>query len=667
MPTIVQLNQRHPSWNGERYDRLCSLYEGGDRFQRCLPNLLLQREFEDSKRYAIRQKEAVYRNYLGPIIDYFAALLFASKIVATAKRDDTVAPDPGDYYATFRDDCDRGGTDIEAFFKHTTTQAMIGGQSWVRLNAPSTPTDQAPKTKAEHDRQGLGDVWLSHVDCCEVFDWEPDEFGNLAWALVHRSTMRRAGISGDRNTVTHTWEYLTVDAVEKYEITYRIDQPPAPETEVPRVSATPHPFRRVPLVCLELPVGLWIANRIESPQLAHFRLTNAQTWGMATSCYAMAVFHVEKDDEGNPRMPVMGAGRGIMLGIEEKMGWAAPPGAPFDELRQEIGSHKDEIFRIAHQMALGVENNAAAVGRSAMSKASDAEATRTVLIAYSRLVKRVVEIIYDMISAARGDDFQWNTAGLDDFAAKDLDGLVDVLVKVGGVGGIPSPTFNKELKTRIADSFLPDLDQAVKQKIKDEIHEGVDNPPPDEDELAMTKLHALAKKMAAADGGATDPKAPAGAGSSGSIPPGAPDAEEPHKIADTAGASAKIAEEVYAQLLEDFPKEAIAWVRAATWTGPTEVPLDSIDFSSRATWRASKEPKQVAKFADMMKAGEAKPIVLVNEPNNAKMIVVDGHHRALAAEKNGTPVLAYVAHVGTADGPWDSMHASQRTGRSKAA
>jgi hypothetical protein len=52
--------------------------------------------------------------------------------------------------------------------------------------------------------------------------------------------------------------------------------------------------------------------------------------------------------------------------------------------------------------------------------------------------------------------------------------------------------------------------------------------------------------------------------------------------------------------------------------------------------------------------------VLVNEPNNNKLIVVDGHHRLLAYEKLGQPAMAYIASVGTITGPWSTMHSSQR-------
>ena len=125
------------------------------------------------------------------------------------------------------------------------------------------------------------------------------------------------------------------------------------------------------------------------------------------------------------------------------------------------------------------------------------------------------------------------------------------------------------------------------------------------------------------------------------------------------------AEAVYAQLLDDYPESALPWVRAAHWDGPMAVPLDQIDFSNRATWRATNEPEKVKQFAKKIKKGKFKPIVLVYEPKNPHAIVVDGHHRALAYELLGRPAIAYVARVGSTTGPWDQMHSSQYNERDK--
>jgi hypothetical protein len=171
----------------------------------------------------------------------------------------------------------------------------------------------------------------------------------------------------------------------------------------------------------------------------------------------------------------MGAGYGFYIHPDEDIEWTAPDAAPFDALGKEIKSHKDEIYRIAQTMALGVENNAAAVGRSSESKAADQESTRVVMLAYARVAKETIERIYDLIGRARGDDYVWAVDGLDDFAADDLSGMVEVLQMVQDSGGIPSKTFNVEVKSRLAESLLQDLSEEHKATIRKEIEEGTED------------------------------------------------------------------------------------------------------------------------------------------------------------------------------------------------
>lgn len=134
---------------------------------------------------------------------------------------------------------------------------------------------------------------------------------------------------------------------------------------------------------------------------------------------------------------------------------------------------------------------------------------------------------------------------------------------------------------------------------------------------------------------------------------------EVHKRGQEPGAG--IAETVYRMLSEDYEATDIEWVRSAKWTGPVEVPLSSIDFQNRDDWRASDEEDRVDHFVEKIaNEGFAKPVVLVNEPNDDLLMIADGHHRVLAYEKLDQPVMAYVAEVGTIEGPWTAMHASRR-------
>lgn len=128
------------------------------------------------------------------------------------------------------------------------------------------------------------------------------------------------------------------------------------------------------------------------------------------------------------------------------------------------------------------------------------------------------------------------------------------------------------------------------------------------------------------------------------------------------------ADDVHETMLEDFPEEAISWVHAIPWRGPVKIPLSQIDFSNRAKWQASQpgeDTERVGKFQANLEEGEDNKPIIVVQPPTGKAIIVDGHHRGLAAwrHKGGT-VLAYVGKTPKRVGPWDKTHDMQRAGKS---
>lgn len=140
----------------------------------------------------------------------------------------------------------------------------------------------------------------------------------------------------------------------------------------------------------------------------------------------------------------------------------------------------------------------------------------------------------------------------------------------------------------------------------------------------------------------------------------APRPKPVRRKAQTAGADVlNTAAEVYRQLAEDYPTQAIGWVKEHNWTGPVRVPTDQIDYSNRNDWQASREQPKIAIFKKKINAGSMKPMILIKKPNNPQYVVVDGHHRAIAYDELGKPANAYVTHVSSTAGPWDIMHQQQ--------
>lgn len=461
---VKDLNAKHPDYDAATWDRYDALYKGGKAFRARVGEFLPKNPQEPSKVHELRKQQAHYRGYLGPIVNYFAARLFAASFVPRVSDDQT--PDP--FYASFKEDVDGQGTDLVSFMAARFRKALVKERSWWICELPD-PGTAPPLSRADWEDRGLGAAKLCELDPDDIYDWECDESGELLWAITHSKTKPRENPRQRRRIVRETWRIYDATSIETYEVEYDPEERKLdPEDEIELVDTRAHGFKRVPLVSLAMPPGLWVADHIADDQVEHFQLSSGLGWSIRRTCYAMPVFKLKDETSA----PTMGAGYYLKIGTEESVEWATPDTAPFDVIGSRLDSIKDEIYRVSNQMALGVDNNAAAVGRSAESKSEDASATDVCLKAYAKPVREAIERTYQMIAEAREDDLAWRIEGLDKFNLTDA-GTVLANASTVQQLGIPSETLNTELFAAAADAALPDLPQEKKDKIRSEIEKGM--------------------------------------------------------------------------------------------------------------------------------------------------------------------------------------------------
>lgn len=124
-----------------------------------------------------------------------------------------------------------------------------------------------------------------------------------------------------------------------------------------------------------------------------------------------------------------------------------------------------------------------------------------------------------------------------------------------------------------------------------------------------------------------------------------------------------VADAVYDQLTEDYPKDAVNWVHNIKWKGPIEVPLSDIDFENERSWKAAHERDKVEVFRRRIRAAKKKgehikATILIQRPKQ-NVMVVDGHHRTIASQEENIPVYGFVGYPVRAKGPWDTAHDKQ--------
>jgi hypothetical protein len=464
--TLVITN---PDQDHEQLADFRALYAGGKKFRERIKRFLLPNEMEPAATYELRCREASYRSYVGPIVDYFAAFLLSSGFVPRAKDDTGAVVEADEAYARFDANCDGNGGDLDGFLRGRATDALVSRRAWWRLEKPSDGGKPAAD-RAEFDARRLGDVVVRDLDPLEVLDWSFDEAGELEWVTTYTCTRAKRDPRAPQTKTRHEWRIYDTMTVDVYAVELAPNER-CPD-DVPLDTSAPHGFTRVPIVCFDVDEAFWVLNRLSQPQLEHFRLSAGLGWAIRRTCYAMPVFSLEAGEDGEYKPPSMGAGYYLIIGANDKMTWAAPPTEVFEIVREEISSQKDEVYRMVHQMALGVENNAASVGRSGESKLADAEAIRVILTSLGSLLRCAIEKTYALVSDARGDTHAWGVEGLDVYDDIDAAPLIQAIESATAID-IPSETFQREVKTRAALALVASAEQATKDTIREEIAAGV--------------------------------------------------------------------------------------------------------------------------------------------------------------------------------------------------
>jgi hypothetical protein len=249
--------------------------------------------------------------------------------------------------------------------------------------------------------------------------------------------------------------------------------------------------------------------------------------------------------------------------------------------------------------------------------------------------------------------------------AKELTGIgapvdVDALAEDVGIRLTPNES-GKPRRSYMSDVLEPDL--VDPNLMSEEAKQAEQDDKNAQNEIAKAKASQPAVVAPGAGGAANGNATPAKKTKKG--PANAKEKAKAKKLTDKILLSdrpdKKVAGEVFAQLLEDYPADKLEWVLAGHWVGPQQVPVKDINTADRKRWRASHEP--IEPYVDRIKKGRMKPVILVQTPKS--LDIVDGHHRFLAYEELGWPVLAYVAEVHVKVGPWTELHSSQTKGSSK--
>ncbi|MCX6622014.1 MAG: hypothetical protein NTY38_13285, partial [Acidobacteria bacterium] len=314
---MFDIDREHPEYGARRamWKRYRDLYVGGEQMRTAAADYLIQRNKEPAGVYAERLSHVYYENYIGSIIDWYAATMFRREPLLQI---DGVGEPGRRFFAAFMDDCDLRGTALTDFFRRAFINALVCGSSYMLIDFPRSRWPAG--TRAAEEELGTSRAYLVEYAPEDLINWSQDEHGSLEWVVLRTRNFRQPSIDEGTATTETRWAYYDK---ESYRI-YRRSEQAGEEGKPELIDEGFHGLarqRRVPLVELRIGEGMWLMNRAGSLQLEHFNKANALSWALTMGLFATPVVYSERDFK-----QVMGDSYYIQLGPQDRFGWTEPEG-----------------------------------------------------------------------------------------------------------------------------------------------------------------------------------------------------------------------------------------------------------------------------------------------------------------------------------------------------
>jgi len=200
---IQTINREHPEYASRKatWRRYRDLYVGGEQLRERGTEYLVRRQKEPGEVYQERLIRLFYENYIGSIIDWYAATLMHREPVVILEQGGAAAG----FYDMFFGDCDLKGTRLSEFFREQFVQMLVCGSSYIVVDFPRTAGRAL--TRAEEDASGQSRAFLVEYGPDEVINWNRDERGGLEWVVIRSSCLQQSKVTDAKWEKETRWVY----------------------------------------------------------------------------------------------------------------------------------------------------------------------------------------------------------------------------------------------------------------------------------------------------------------------------------------------------------------------------------------------------------------------------------------------------------------------------
>lgn len=451
----MNIDQEHPAYTAQQatWRKYRDLYLGGEQLKANAGQYLIRRGKEPGDVYAERLNRVFYENYIGSIVDWYAATLFRREPSITFSGANETARK---FFDELVEDADRKGKGLADMCRSQFIEAMVTGTSYLLVDFPRA--EGPAGSRAEEDALGTSRAYLIPYAAEDVINWELDDQGNFEWVVIRTSGLKKTHIDDADWRNETRWAYYDKHSYELY-------RRESEDAEIVLEAKGSHGLAKlgqVPLFALNIEEGMWLLNRAGSLQLEHFNKSNALSWALTMGLFAMPVVYSDRE-----WTQMVGESYYIQLGPEDKFGWTEPEGKVYQIAADNLTRLQEEIYRVCCLTQAGAALDV--TGRqSALAKQRDFSITQEMLRSYGDAIKEQIRRVLNAIEAVREDGIFVSVMGLDEFDIADFGTELEDAKQLLSLG-LVSPTLKKEIYKKLSLKYLSDARQGVKDQIVAEI------------------------------------------------------------------------------------------------------------------------------------------------------------------------------------------------------
>ena len=132
---MENINREHPEYTARKvmWKQYKDLYAGGELFRSHAADYLMRRHKEPGQVYLERLSRVFYQNYIGSIVDWYAATLMRREPALLFDGNDQAAKD---FYSRLVADCDLKNTSLAEFMRQRFVQTVVAGASYIVVDFP---------------------------------------------------------------------------------------------------------------------------------------------------------------------------------------------------------------------------------------------------------------------------------------------------------------------------------------------------------------------------------------------------------------------------------------------------------------------------------------------------------------------------------------------------